>query len=152
MNFMEWPIKRFYIVAVILGALALLNSIAFRQKGVGVVFSILLDLLMLATAYLAGSAARKAQRKSAWTSAGIGAVFGAFIGMAGFFIKFTAANLGPHHYTPQEQHLLLTMANSPTTHIFSLLLSIVLYGVLALLIGALTSALTKMPRNPKPPV
>ena len=135
------PFGMYLGIGIVLGAVALALALG-KVSGLGVV----LDVLIAATTFAAGFAARARGGHPAWSGAGVGAVYGIVLGIRSFFQKTTASELRSalekaHRTSPVRMSRLLSIANSPLVHLGSLALTVIIFGVVGLIIGAIAGAI-----------
>jgi hypothetical protein len=136
------PLGTYVIIAVVLGVVSLVLALA-KVTGVDVV----LYVLLAATAFAAGYAARTRSGHPAWSGAGAGVAFGIVSGIAAFFRKTTESQLKAalekenRTISAASMSKALAVVNSPVVHVGSVLLSAVLFGLLGLILGAVAGAI-----------
>lgn len=125
---------------ILLGIVSLAINIVGMQHPQVANINWLLDVALLALAYLAGRDASKQGRRPAWNGALLGALYGLLVGLAGFFQHLTVAQLKaevkPGVSTAMIQKF-VDMENAPSTHLSSLLIGAVFFGLLGLIAGSL---------------
>ena len=141
MEVLRRPLGTYIAVAVVLGVLFLLIVLG-KVTGLNVV----LDILIAATAFAAGFAARTRSGHPAWSGAAVGVVYGAVSGIRAFLQKVTMGQLrsalqSVHRTSPVSMSRLLAIVNAPAAHLGSLLVSAVLFGLLGLILGAIAGAI-----------
>jgi hypothetical protein len=135
------PVATYVVIGLVLGVLSLILALA-KVTGLGMVF----NLLIAATAFAAGYAARIQAGHPAWSGAAAGLAYGVASGFQAFLRKVTASQLKAaledvHRSNPLSTSQLLAIVNSPGAHVGSLLLSAVLYALAGLVLGAIGGAI-----------
>ena len=141
MGILRRPPSMYLAIAVALGVVALLLALA-NVTGLAVV----LDILVAATTFAAGYAARTRAGHPAWSGAGAGVAYGIVSGIGVFFHKVTASELKTalektHRASPLSMSQLLAISNSPGAHLGSLAVSSIFFGLLGLVLGAIAGAI-----------
>jgi hypothetical protein len=138
MGFLRRPPAQFLGLGAVWGVVAFLMALA-KVSGVALV----LYLLIAATAFAAGYAARAAGRRPAWHGAGAGALYGVIGALAVFASPITASEL---RRALQARHVstgtstLLHVVNSPAVHLVSVVASGLVWGLVGLILGAIGGA------------
>lgn len=125
---------------IVLGIVSLIINVLGMQHPQVSNINWLLDVALLALAYMVGRDASKQGRRPAWNGALIGAIYGILVGLAGFFQHITIAQLTsevkPGVSTAMIKQF-VTMENSPITHLSSMAIGAVFFGLLGLIAGSL---------------
>ncbi len=153
----------FIIVMVVLGILELLNVLLLRYMcGVTQVIKIILFIMAVVLIFLAGRISKASHGHPSGWGALLGAIFGLFVGMKGFFIHVTPEQLqskvqvkksveiaNSYHVTldkvqgqipPELLKKAVEIANSPIMHMVTLTLTVVICTVVGLIIALIGGA------------
>jgi hypothetical protein len=144
--------RSFYIgLAAALGLVSLILTVAFggHPSSAHTVISLLLDAVLLVVAFLFGRASKKQGGKPLWNGALAGAVFGLIGALGSFFVKIDASMLKNTNLTADQIDTAVQWANSPVSHIISVVVAIILFGVLGLIAGVIGGATTKREGEPE---
>ncbi|AEJ40727.1 hypothetical protein TPY_2567 [Sulfobacillus acidophilus TPY] len=149
----EPRLTRYVAIAALLGFLALLNHI-FLSNAVGFGYiAIVLAAAMLVTAFFAGRAAKLRGGHPGWFGGLIGAIFGLLEGFDAFFSHLSRRDIRLEFgraLSAQKVALLLHMANSPGAHLMAAFVSILTFGLFALIVGSIGGFYVKKPGTPDP--
>lgn len=129
---------RYFGAAVLLGALALVNTVWFRHDAFSTAVAIVLYLLILVVAFSGGRFARRLHRRASWLGALIGALFGIIAGLGSFLMHDTAQDI-PAPSKGLARIKLVELANSPTAHIVVILTAMLTFAVLSLIVASLAA-------------
>jgi len=141
MDILRRPVGTYIVIAVVLGVVSLLLVLG-KVTGLSAV----LNILIAATVFAAGFAARTRSGHPAWSGAGVGVAYGAVSGIQAFLQKVTmselrTALLDVHRTSPVSMSRLLVIVNSPGAHLGRLVVSAIVYGLLGLILGAIAGAI-----------
>ena len=141
MDVLRRPLGAYVVGGVVLGLVSLVLALA-KVKGLAP----LVDILIAATAFAAGFAARARAGHPAWSGAAAGAAYGVVSGLRAFLQKTTASELKAvlqrtHRSSPLSTSQLLAITNSPGAHIASLAVSAIVFALLCLVLGAVAGAI-----------
>ncbi len=140
------PNWHFLLAALLLGLIQFV--LALFAPFHNIFISYILDFLILVVAFLAGQHAKLSGGHPGWFASATGAIYGFLAGLSPFFLTLTMAELKRellHHrqMSPEAMHQFLTLANSPAAHFTDWLVSILIYGCLTLLVGAIGGLVIK---------
>ena len=136
-----------YVLAGILLGVVSLALTAARTAGPGP----LLDVLIAAATLVAGYAAAARAGHPAWSGASVGAAYGVVSGIGAFVRKVSMSELrmalrSVGKTSPISMARLLRIVNSPVAHVGSMLVSVLLFGLGGLLLGAIGGAIAARQR------
>ncbi len=139
------PGYQFLIAAAVLGMIQLIVSIVAPFHSIAI--SLIFDLLLLGTAFVAGQHAFRAHGHPGWFGAAIGAIYGLVGGLSYFTLTITSSELKSRLHLSKipahEVHTLLTLYNSTAYHLAEWLMAILFYGIMTLIFGAIAGFLAK---------
>lgn len=122
----------YFVIAVLLGVLALLNVVWFRHYAISTAIAIVLYVIVLVVAFFGGRSARH----PALLGAAIGTLFGIVAGLGSFLIRDTLQDINVPAHTANRLRL-LAWANSPGGHIAAVITAMVAFGILSLIVAIL---------------
>lgn len=143
------PFWQYLLAALFLGLVQFL--IALIAPFHNLVFSYLLDFLILVVAFIAGQYAKEHHGHPGWFASATGAIYGFFTGLSPFFVKLTPRDvkreLHNHPISSQALHQFVTLANSPAAHFTDWIVSVLIYGCLTLPAGSIGGLVLKKDRD-----
>lgn len=134
------PVGTYIVVGAVLGVISLVLGLA-KVKGLSVV----LDVLLLATAFAGGFAAQSRGGRPAWMGAAVGALYGVLSGAKAFGQHLSAGQIrsaltkSGHSGAISVGHV-VGLANSPAVHVLTIVVTGVVWGVVGLVLGAIAGA------------
>ncbi len=133
---------RYLAISIILGVMALINTIWFRHSPASTGIAVAIYLMLLVVAFLAGRRAHLSH--PGWYGALIGASFGLLVGLGSFLIRATSQDVdAPAHGMARLR--LVALANSPTAHVVVLVTAVLTFSLVSLIVASLAAATTKEP-------
>jgi hypothetical protein len=144
--------RSFYIgFAAVLGIVAFVLTVAFggHSSTAHTIISLGLDVVVLIVAFLFGRASKKQGGKPLWNGALAGAIFGLIGSLGSFFVKIDASMLKNTNLSADQIDTAVQWANSPVSHIISVVGAIIVFGVLGLIAGVIGGATTKREGEPE---
>jgi hypothetical protein len=145
MNMANRPGFHFLIAAAALGVIQLI--VAIMAPFHSIVISLIFDLCLLSTAYVAGQHAHRVHGHPGWFGAAVGAIYGFLAGLSYFILTITSTDLRTRMNLSKipvhEIHDLLTLYNSTAYHLAEWLMAVLFYGIMTLIIGSIGGVLAK---------
>ena len=133
-------VNRFYAFAAVWGLVDAVVAITFIEKGrsgatTGV--SILVELVAIAIAFMAGRQAKMSGGRPWRVGAVAGLLFGLFAGWSAFLIHITRQDLvsRAHNLTPAQISLALKAANTPVAHVGTWVVAMIEGLILGIILG-----------------
>lgn len=133
---------RYLAIAVILGVMALVNTVWFRHTPVSTGIAVLLYLILLVVAFRAGRRAHLSH--PGWYGALIGASFGLLVGLGSFLVRATSQDVDAPVGGVARLRL-VALANSPTAHVVVLATAVLTFSIVSLIVASLAAATAKEP-------
>ncbi|NMP22528.1 hypothetical protein [Sulfobacillus harzensis] len=135
---------RYLGAAVILGIMALVNSVWFRHNPASTGIAVTLYVLIMVVAFFSGRAAHRAHWRPGWFGAAVGALFGVLAGLGSFLIRATSEDVdAPARGIARLR--LVALANSPVAHVVVLITAVLTFSIISLIVASLAAATAKDP-------